>query len=84
MEIAVEISLYPLDAQYLPPIQDFIDRVAARPGLRVMTNNLSTQVYGDHDRIFEMLREETRASFERGGKAVFVAKFVGPYTLPDG
>lgn len=84
MDIAVEISLYPLNADFIPPIQDFIDRLNRHPGLKVMTNPLSTQVFGDHDRIFEVLRQEMGASFAAGGKAIFVTKFVGPYTLADG
>lgn len=27
MDIGVEISLYPLDANYIPPIKSFIDRI---------------------------------------------------------
>jgi uncharacterized protein YqgV (UPF0045/DUF77 family) len=84
MDIAVEISLYPLDADFIPPIQDFIDRLNRHPGLKVMTNPLSTQVFGDHDRIFEVLRQEMGASFVAGGKAIFVTKFIGPYALADG
>jgi hypothetical protein len=84
MDIAVEISLYPLDADYIPPIQDFIDRLRAHPGLKVVTNHLSTQVFGAHDRIFEVLRQEMGASFAAGGKAIFVTKFIGPYQLADG
>ena len=84
MNIAVEISLYPLDADYIPPIQDFIDRLSAHRDLTVVTNHLSTQVFGAHDRIFEVLRQEMGASFAAGGKAIFVTKFVGPYELADG
>ena len=29
MDIAVELSLYPLNAQYIAPIKDFIDRLNA-------------------------------------------------------
>jgi uncharacterized protein YqgV (UPF0045/DUF77 family) len=84
MHIAVEISLYPLDADYIPPIQDFIDRLNAYRDLKVVTNHLSTQVFGAHDRIFEVLRQEMGASFAAGGKAIFVTKFIGPYELDDG
>jgi hypothetical protein len=31
MRIAVDISLYPLDADYVPPIRDFIERFASQP-----------------------------------------------------
>jgi uncharacterized protein YqgV (UPF0045/DUF77 family) len=84
MDIAVEISLYPLDEDFVPPIQDFIDRLHMHAGLQVTTNHLSTQVFGDHDRIFEVLRQEMAGSFAAGGKAIFVAKFIGPYTRPGG
>jgi hypothetical protein len=48
------------------------------------TNHLSTQLFGDHDRIFEVLRQEMGRSFAAGGKAIFVTKFIGPYARPAG
>ena len=83
MDIAVEISLYPLNEDYIPPIQDFIDRLNRHEGLVITTNHLSTQVFGDHARIFEVLRQEMGESFAAGGKSVFVTKFIGPYPVPD-
>jgi uncharacterized protein YqgV (UPF0045/DUF77 family) len=77
MRTAVEISLYPLDADYVPPIKDFIERLGRHEGLHVVTNAMSTQVAGDHDRLFAALGEETRRSFEQGGRAVFVMKVLG-------
>ncbi len=41
MRIAVEISLYPLDADYVPPIKDFIARLNRHADLRVETNAIS-------------------------------------------
>lgn len=79
MDIGVEISLYPLDADYIPPIKDFIDRLNTHSGLRIVTNGMSTQVFGPYDRVFEALRQEIRPSFERGGKAVFAMKVLGPF-----
>jgi len=77
MRIAVDISLYPLDADFVPPIQDFIDRLNRHPGLRVETNAMSTQVSGEHDEVFAALAAETRTSFESGRRAVFVMKVLG-------
>src|SRR5690242_2055212 len=57
-EIAVELSLYPLTAEFIPTIKDFIDRLNAHPDLRVVTNSLSTQVFGPHERVFEVLKAE--------------------------
>lgn len=77
MKIAVEISLYPLDREFIPPIQDFIDRLNRHPGLVVLTNAMSTQVSGDHDAVFEALRKETAATFGARHRAVFVMKVLG-------
>jgi uncharacterized protein YqgV (UPF0045/DUF77 family) len=80
MDIAVELSLYPLDADYIPPIKDFIGRLNADPRLKVVTNSMSTQVSGDYAHVFETLMREMRATFEHGRKAVFVMKVLGPLT----
>jgi uncharacterized protein YqgV (UPF0045/DUF77 family) len=77
MRIAVDVSLYPLDADYVPPILDFIARLNRHAGLQVTTNAMSTQVAGEHERVFAALEAETRASFATGGRAVFVLKVLG-------
>jgi uncharacterized protein YqgV (UPF0045/DUF77 family) len=82
MDIGVEISLYPLDAQFIPPIQDFIDRLNLRPRLKVVTNSMSTQVFGDYEDIFGALAREIRTTFENNAKAVFVMKVLGPLSPP--
>lgn len=80
MEIGVEMSLYPLDADFIPPIQDFIDRLNASGRFRIVTNSLSTQVFGEFDAVFGLLLPEMRKTFEDCAKAVFVMKVVGPFT----
>lgn len=77
MRIAIEISLYPLDADFVPPIQDFIDRLNTHPELDVKTNAMSTQIAGDIGHVFDVLAQETRASFEQHGRKVFVMKVLG-------
>ena len=78
MEIGVEISLYPLNPDYIPPIQSFIDRINAHGGLRVVTNSMSTQIFGEFDRLMPALNAEMRRSFIENDKAVFVMKVLGP------
>lgn len=77
MQTAIEISLYPLDAEYIPPIKDFIDRLNTYPELEVTTNAMSTQVRGEHQRLFEILGQETATSFAQHGRKVFVMKVLG-------
>jgi uncharacterized protein YqgV (UPF0045/DUF77 family) len=79
MNIGVEISLYPLNADYIPPIKDFIERLnAAAPALRIVTNAMSTQVFGDYDALMPVLLRELRQTFLHNDKAVFVMKVLGP------
>ena len=78
MDIGVEISLYPLDAQFIPPIQGFIDRLNVDGRFKVITNSMSTQVFGRYEDVFEVLVREIRETFTQNDKAVFVMKVLGP------
>jgi uncharacterized protein YqgV (UPF0045/DUF77 family) len=82
MRTAIEISLYPLDADFIPAIQGFIDRLNTYPELQVTTNAMSTQIAGEHARLFEILGKETATSFAEQGRKVFVMKVLGG-TVPD-
>jgi len=76
MQISVDLSLYPLQDEYIPVIIDFIHRVQAHEGIEVVRNQMSTQLFGECARVMAVLAEEMRHSFETHGKAVLVAKFV--------
>jgi uncharacterized protein YqgV (UPF0045/DUF77 family) len=76
MEIAVEISMYPLTEGYLRPIQLFIDALRANENLHVVTNTMSTQVLGEYDAVWAALQKAMRESLESGPRAVFVTKFL--------
>jgi uncharacterized protein YqgV (UPF0045/DUF77 family) len=77
MHTSIEISLYPLDADYIPPIKAFIDRLNTYPEIKVTTNAMSTQIAGEHHRVFEILAKETALSFGERGRKVFVMKVLG-------
>jgi uncharacterized protein YqgV (UPF0045/DUF77 family) len=92
MDIGVEISLYPLKAQFIPLIHEFLERLSADGRFRVVSNSMSTQVFGQYEDVFDALRRELRTTFEHlepeSGKAVFVMKVFGPLfdaqKSPDG
>jgi uncharacterized protein YqgV (UPF0045/DUF77 family) len=77
MRTAIDISLYPLDANYIPPIKAFIERLNTYPELQVTTNALSTHIAGEHARVFEILGKETEITFREAGRKVFVMKVIG-------
>ena len=82
MDIGVEISLYPLQADFVPLIHEFLERVNRAAELRVVTSSMSTQIFGPFDAVMQVLREELRTTFETlavgNDKAVFVMKVLGP------
>jgi uncharacterized protein YqgV (UPF0045/DUF77 family) len=82
MDIGVEISLYPLRADFVPLIHEFLARLNRAGELRVVTNSMSTQIFGPFDAVMQLLREELRTTFETlaaaNDKAVFVMKVLGP------
>ena len=79
MNIGVEISLYPINADYIPPIRSFIDRLNAHPRLRVVTNDMSTQVFGEFNDVMPAVTSEIHRSFEENALCVFAMKVLGPF-----
>ena len=76
MKTSVDISLYPLADEYIPAIKEFIERVQKYSGVSVVRNDLSTQLYGDYDKVMDLLKVELRLSWEKYGKSIFVIKFL--------
>jgi uncharacterized protein YqgV (UPF0045/DUF77 family) len=74
MRVAVEISMYPLTGDYIPPIQAFIDRLNSHPGLTVRTNTLATQIWGPLDQVMGILTQEMTRSAAEPPQLVFVMK----------
>lgn len=76
MKLVVEISLYPLQQDYIEHIKAFIDRINQYQGLEVQTNATSTIVIGDYEHLMLTLGKEMRRSHEELGQGIFVCKFL--------
>jgi uncharacterized protein YqgV (UPF0045/DUF77 family) len=76
MKVAVDISLYPLDADFIPPIKDVIERLNKHEGLEVWTNAMSTQIVGDFGVVMDALKAEIGTTFENLPKGVFILKIL--------
>lgn len=76
MKAAVDISLYPLDADFVATITEFIRRLNSHADLTVQTNAMSTQIAGPLDRIMSVLAQEMQAAAQAGPKLVFVMKVI--------
>lgn len=74
MKTTIEISNYPLNADYIPSIQDFIDRINTHANITVKVNATSTHIVGEIDEVMPILQQEIKTSFEKYGKMIFVMK----------
>lgn len=77
MQVSIEISLYPLAEQaFKTEIWSFIKRLRAIDGLTVVTNGMSTQVFGEYDLTTTAVMAEIKQVHQTLGSAVFVCKFI--------
>jgi uncharacterized protein YqgV (UPF0045/DUF77 family) len=77
MRISVDISLYPLNENYVEPILAFIAKLETNPKLIVKRNSLSTQVFGEFRDVMDCLNDEIEAVFAALPASAFVLKMVG-------
>lgn len=73
MNTSVDISYYPLLESFIPPIQDFIDRLNTYNQIKVVTNGMSTQVFGEFRTVMDIITAEMEKSFELPN-SIFVLK----------
>ena len=76
MKVAVDISLYPLNADYIPPIKDIIGRINQYEDIEVWTNAMSSQLFGEFDAVMQVLHKEIGTTFEQIPKAVFTIRIL--------
>ncbi len=78
MQISIEISLYPLaEDKFKTEIWAFIKRLRLVKELKVETNGMSTQVFGDYDLAIQHVMAEIKQVHQSLDAAVFIVKFIG-------
>ena len=76
MRVAVDISLYPLDPDFVPPIKDVIARLNRYEDFDITTNAMSTQIFGEYDEVMRALHTEIGRTFDEVPKAVFTIRIL--------
>ena len=79
MQLSVELTMYPMQDDYLPKIKAFIDRLAATSAVKRETFPTCTVLTGDFDEVMALLSTMMKWSHDNLGKAVFVTKFLPGY-----
>lgn len=75
MKITVEMSLYPLEADFKTTIKAFIASLKEYEGISVVSNNISTQFSGDYDKVMSLLNNEIKKMLETH-TSLFVMKIL--------
>ncbi|MFT4613631.1 MAG: hypothetical protein ACI9NT_000772 [Bacteroidia bacterium] len=76
MQLTAELTLYPFNADYLPPIKGFIAFLNNIEGLHVETHATCTIISGNDQLIFDTLRDGLRWCTDQHGKIVLVSKML--------
>jgi len=62
MNISVDLTLSPLQDDYEEHVINFIKRLRASE-FKILENPLSTQIFGDYDKLMTFLTQEIKRSF---------------------
>ncbi|MBT5330402.1 MAG: hypothetical protein HOL48_01310 [Porticoccaceae bacterium] len=76
MRISVEMSLYPLQTEYVSEILGFLEELNKVEGLSVKTNTMSTQVFGEYDLVMSSIARCLKVPFESGVPMSLVTKIL--------
>jgi uncharacterized protein YqgV (UPF0045/DUF77 family) len=76
MEITAELSMYPLDANYKPPIIDFIMHLRKQPGIEIVTNQLATQLRGEFAAVTAAINRCMEKSMMDPRRVIFTVKYL--------
>ena len=76
MFVSIEVSLYPLNKEFIPLIDDFINSLNKYDKIEIRTNVMSTQLFGEFDDLIKILKVEVQKTFKKEINSVFNFKIV--------
>ncbi|MCK9502856.1 MAG: hypothetical protein M0Q95_01555 [Porticoccaceae bacterium] len=79
MQLSAEITMYPLQDDYLPKIERFLDELSKIGQVKRQTFPTCTVLSGDYDQVVNLIARMMKWSHESLGKAVFVVKYLPGY-----
>ena len=83
MKASVEISLYPLAEDYKSRIIGFIERLRESGKFEVISNGMSTQLFGEYDDIMEVLQKEIGEELKKH-RTMAILKIGDGHLRPEG
>ncbi len=75
MNVSIEITLMPLNNNYKEVIKNFIISLRNNE-FKIFENPLSTQIYGDYDKIMNLLNSKIKSVFSENNGVMINLKIV--------
>jgi len=79
MLLTVELTLYPLQDDYLPIVKQVVEKLNALENLKVRTFPTATVIQGDFDLVMDTVKDTISWCYLEFGKSVFLAKYLPEY-----
>ncbi len=76
MDLSVELTFYPFQESFIPPIKTTIEHLNSFKGVSVETFPTATILAGEYDHVMAAINDTVAWSFREFGRCVFVAKFI--------
>jgi len=79
MQVTIDVSMYPFNSDFKPPIRDFISKINLHKDLKIKTFLTSTVVQGDYVQAMDAIRDTISICHDQSEKAVYVLKVIPDY-----
>lgn len=83
MKITLEITMYPLADGYKEVVKDFLRKLNTYPDIEVITNGVSTQVFGEFDPVMTAYNASLKSALNSESVVAVVSKVINSHLPPD-
>lgn len=83
MRVTLEITMYPLTDGYKDSVKDFLRKLHAFKNIEIVTNGVSTQVFGEFDDVMAAYTESMKSSLESEIPIAIVSKIINSHLPPN-
>lgn len=83
MKVTLEITMYPLTDGYKEAVKDFLRRLNRHETIQVITNGVSTQVFGEYDDVMQAYTDSLKPSMEGETVIAVASKIINSHLPPD-
>lgn len=83
MQVTIDVSMYPNNEDFIPPIKGFIKTINTYSNLKIMTFPTSTVIQGEYHHAMNSVKETILVCQQEFNNAVYVMKVIPNYKALD-